>query len=91
MMAVIAANRSDTIYMAGGTVLNEDWFCLAAGQATAPSGVPRTGSPLTIPLQLDTCRCHWGLRGAEILRADTLDLPGAALTGRVRWMSGASC
>lgn len=26
VMAVIAANRSDTSYMAGGAVLNEDWF-----------------------------------------------------------------
>ncbi|KRA97612.1 hypothetical protein ASD83_10865 [Devosia sp. Root685] len=29
VMAVIAANRSDTSYMAGGAVLNEDWFRLS--------------------------------------------------------------
>lgn len=27
--AVIAANRSETSYMAGGAVLNEDWFRLS--------------------------------------------------------------
>lgn len=29
VMAVIAANRSDTSYMAGGAVLNENWFRLS--------------------------------------------------------------
>lgn len=29
VMAVIAANRSDTSYMAGGAVLNKDWFRLS--------------------------------------------------------------